>query len=72
MSRPQPLPLDRTTTAAVNLGYNVILATEACSAATPEAHEATLGTFALLGTVAPASDIQPALDQVAEPPRLVT
>ncbi|QTJ66814.1 cysteine hydrolase [Rhodococcus sp. ZPP] len=43
---------------AVNLGYNVILVSDACAAATDEAHEATLATFSLLGTIASAGDIQ--------------
>ncbi|MFD6061346.1 cysteine hydrolase family protein [Rhodococcus wratislaviensis] len=47
---------------AVNLGYNVILVSDACAAATDEAHEATLATFSLLGKTAAAEDIQSALD----------
>lgn len=42
---------------AVNLGYNVILVSDACAAATDEAHDATLTTFTLLGRSAKASDV---------------
>ncbi|PQP25107.1 cysteine hydrolase family protein [Rhodococcus opacus] len=48
---------------AVNLGYNVILVSDACAAATDESHEATLATFSLLGKVASAGDIQRALQR---------
>lgn len=48
---------------AVNLGYNVILVSDACAAATDEAHEATLATFSLLGTVMAFPDIQHTLER---------
>ncbi|NDV09721.1 cysteine hydrolase [Rhodococcus sp. IEGM 248] len=48
---------------AVNLGYNVILVSDACAAATDEAHDATLVTFSLLGKVTSARDIQRALQR---------
>ncbi|MFF0284196.1 isochorismatase family protein [Rhodococcus aetherivorans] len=47
----------------MNLGYNVILVSDACAAATDEAHDATLATFSLLGKVASAADIQLALQR---------
>lgn len=47
---------------AVNLGYHVKLVSDACAAATDEAHEATLATFSLLGETASAANIQSALD----------
>lgn len=36
---------------AMNLGYRAVLVEDACAAATDEAHDATLATFALLGEV---------------------
>lgn len=46
---------------AVELGYDVVLVSDACAAATDEAHEATLATFGLLGQVATAADVAAAL-----------
>ncbi|WP_280424613.1 cysteine hydrolase family protein [Nocardia carnea] len=46
---------------AIELGYHVILVSDACAAATDEAHEATLGTFGLLGRVATADQVTTAL-----------
>lgn len=46
---------------AVNLGYDVVLVSDACAAATDEAHEATLATFSLLGKVATAEEVRAAL-----------
>ncbi|WP_369830024.1 cysteine hydrolase family protein [Mycobacterium sp. 1465703.0] len=36
---------------AVNFGYRTVLVSDACAAATYEAHAGTLATFALLGDV---------------------
>ena len=46
---------------AVNLGYHTILISDACAAATDEAHEATLATFSLLGRTATAAHTAAAL-----------
>lgn len=53
---------------AVNLGYRAVIASDACAAATDEAHEATLGTFSLLGRTASVQEIQAALESVAAEP----
>ena len=42
---------------AVNLAYHTILISDACAAATDQAHEATLATFSLLGRTATAAHI---------------
>ena len=41
----------------MNLGYHTILISDACAAATDQAHEATLATFSLLGRTATAAHI---------------
>ena len=46
---------------AVNLGYHTILISDACAAATDQAHEATLATFSLLGRTATAAHVAAAL-----------
>ena len=43
------LSVEGTAREAVNHGYRTLLVTDACSAATDEAHRATLDTFGLLG-----------------------
>ncbi|MGQ4618911.1 isochorismatase family protein [Nocardia sp. R7R-8] len=48
---------------AIELGYQVVLVSDACAAATDEAHEATLATFGLLGRVATADQVAAALSQ---------
>lgn len=55
---------------AVNLGYHVVLVSDACAAATDEAHEATLATFSLLGTVKTTSEIQRTLERLTDRSRL--
>ncbi|EYT51861.1 cysteine hydrolase [Dietzia sp. UCD-THP] len=47
--------------AAGDLGYRVIIASDACSAASEEAHQATLDSFGLLGEVASTDEILSAL-----------
>ncbi|MFC9557004.1 cysteine hydrolase [Rhodococcus sp. NPDC056960] len=42
---------------AVNLGYNTIIVTDACAAATDAAHQATLDTFELLGHCATTDEV---------------
>ncbi|MFC8181748.1 cysteine hydrolase family protein [Rhodococcus sp. NPDC057297] len=48
---------------AVNLGYHVVLVSDACTADTDAAHEATLSTFGLLGQASTAAEIAVALSQ---------
>lgn len=50
---------------AVNLGYRTVLAADACSTASDEAHQATLETFHLLGEVATVEEITAALQGAA-------
>ncbi|MEU6134681.1 isochorismatase family cysteine hydrolase [Nocardioides sp. NPDC047086] len=46
---------------AGDLGYRVIVVEDACSAAAPEAHDATIASFGLLGEVASADEVLAAL-----------
>ncbi|MCR4512672.1 cysteine hydrolase family protein [Aeromicrobium sp. 50.2.37] len=46
---------------AGDLGYRVVVVEDACSAASPEAHQATIESFGLLGEVASADDVLAAL-----------
>ncbi|MFF8022089.1 cysteine hydrolase family protein [Streptomyces sp. NPDC007896] len=46
---------------AVNLGYRTVIASDACSTASDQAHQATLETFQLLGEVASVEEISAAL-----------
>jgi biuret amidohydrolase len=46
---------------AGDLGYRVVIVSDACSAAAQEAHDATLASFGLLGEVASSADILAAL-----------
>jgi nicotinamidase-related amidase len=46
---------------AVNLGYRTVIASDACSAASDQAHQASLETFGLLGEVATVDEITDAL-----------
>lgn len=50
---------------AVNLGYRVVIVSDACTADTDPAHEATLSTFGLLGTTSTASEVAAALSTPA-------
>lgn len=55
------LSVESTGRAAGDLGYRVVVVSDACSAASEEAHAATLETFGLLGEVATADDVLAAL-----------
>jgi nicotinamidase-related amidase len=55
------LSVESTGRSAGDLGYRVVLAADACEAATDQAHAATLASFALLGEVAAADEILDAL-----------
>lgn len=55
------ISVESTARSAGDLGYRVILAEDACSAASQEAHAATIETFGLLGEVASADEILAAL-----------
>ncbi|GAA4906812.1 nicotinamidase-related amidase [Actinomycetospora succinea] len=52
---------------AVNLGYRTIVVSDACSAASDEAHQATLDTFGLLGEVVTVNEVEAALERAAVP-----
>jgi nicotinamidase-related amidase len=49
---------------AVNLGYRTVIASDACSAATDAAHQATLETFGLFGEVVTVDEVSAALGSV--------
>lgn len=51
------ISVESTGRSAGDLGYRVVLAEDACAAASPEAHAATVETFGLLGEVASANEI---------------
>ncbi|WP_203337542.1 isochorismatase family cysteine hydrolase [Nocardioides limicola] len=55
------LSVESTGRAAGDLGYRVVVVDNACSAAAPEAHDATIASFGLLGEVASADDVIAAL-----------
>lgn len=55
------ISVESTARSAGDLGYRVIVAEDACSAASQEAHAATIETFGLLGEVASADDVLAAL-----------
>jgi nicotinamidase-related amidase len=55
------LSAESTGRSAGDLGYRVVIVPDACEAATDQAHEATLASFALLGEVATADDVLAAL-----------
>ena len=55
------ISVESTGRAAGDLGYRVVVVEDACSAASPEAHEATIASFGLLGEVATADDVLSAL-----------
>lgn len=55
------LSVESTGRSAGDLGYRVVVVSDACSAASEESHEATLATFGLLGEVATADDVLGAL-----------
>jgi biuret amidohydrolase len=53
--------LESTARQATDLGYRVVVVEDACSAATPEAHQASIGSLGLLAEIATAADITAAL-----------
>lgn len=53
--------VESTGRAAGDLGYRVVVVSDACSAASQEAHDATLASFGLLGEVATADEVLAAL-----------
>ena len=53
--------VESTGRAAGDLGYRVVVVSDACSAAAEEVHEATLGSFGLLGEVASSDEVLAAL-----------
>jgi nicotinamidase-related amidase len=55
------LSVESTGRSAGDLGYRVVLVADACEAATDQAHDATLASFALLGEVVTADEILAAL-----------
>ncbi|MGX7826337.1 isochorismatase family cysteine hydrolase [Actinokineospora sp. 24-640] len=55
------LTIESTGRAAGDLGYRVVIVEDACAAASPEAHAASIATFGLLGEVANSDDILAAL-----------
>ncbi|MBD8054969.1 cysteine hydrolase family protein [Rhodococcus ruber] len=54
--------VEGTARVASDLGYRVVIVADACSAATPEAHEASINSLSLLGEIATADDVQDALE----------
>ncbi len=55
------LCVESTGRAAGDLGYRVVIVSDACEAATDRAHEATLESFVVLGEVATADEVLAAL-----------
>ena len=55
------ISVESTGRSAGDLGYRVIVVEDACSAAAPEVHDATIGSFGLLGEVASADEVLAAL-----------
>ncbi|MGI5219142.1 cysteine hydrolase family protein [Nocardia sp. CA-290969] len=53
--------VEGTARVASDLGYRVVIAADACSAATPEAHAASIDSLALLGEIATVDEIRTAL-----------
>ncbi|MGI5219098.1 cysteine hydrolase family protein [Nocardia sp. CA-290969] len=58
--------VEGTARSATDLGYQVVIASDACAAATDAAHDATLATFELLGRVATTGRIIEALTDNGE------
>ena len=50
--------VESTARAAVDLGYKVFLVEDACSAASPEAHQATVGSLSLLGGITTVQEVE--------------
>ncbi|GCB44623.1 isochorismatase [Streptomyces sp. NL15-2K] len=55
------ISVEGTAREAVNYGYRTVIVSDACSAASDEAHQATLDSFALLGEVSTADALVAAL-----------
>ena len=55
------ISVESTGRAAGDLGYRVVIVEDACAAAAPEAHDATIASFGLLGEVASADEVLAAL-----------
>lgn len=55
------ISVESTGRSAGDLGYRVLVVEDACSAAAPEAHDATIASFGLLGEVASADEVLTAL-----------
>jgi biuret amidohydrolase len=55
------ISVESTGRSAGDLGYRVVVVADGCSAATQEAHDATLASFGLLGEVASSADVLAAL-----------
>ncbi|GAA4426121.1 cysteine hydrolase [Actinokineospora soli] len=55
------LTIESTGRAAGDLGYRVVVVEDACAAGSPEAHDASIATFGLLGEVAKADDVLAAI-----------
>lgn len=55
------ISVESTGRSAGDLGYRVIVVDDACAAAAQEVHEATIGSFGLLGEVASSDDVLAAL-----------
>ena len=55
------ISVESTGRSAGDLGYRVVVVEDACSAAAPEAHDATIASFGLLGEVASADEVLAAL-----------
>lgn len=55
------ISVESTGRSAGDLGYRVIVVEDACSAAAQEVHDATIGSFGLLGEVASADEVLAAL-----------
>lgn len=53
--------VEGTARVASDLGYRVVIVADACSAATPEAHQASIDSLGLLGEIATVADIESAL-----------
>jgi nicotinamidase-related amidase len=55
------MSVESTARSAGDLGYRTIVVSDACSAAAPEVHEASLASLGMLGEVVTAADVLAAL-----------
>ncbi|MDT7705498.1 MAG: ureidoacrylate peracid hydrolase [Pseudonocardiales bacterium] len=60
------MSVESTARSAGDLGYRTVVVSDACSAAAPEAHEASLASLGLLGEVVTAADVLAALKTAAD------